>query len=316
VNVLDRLEAFRRDGVLSDAQARALSSLESNDPVSLRAETRVLMYAGVLFVAAGAAATVKAYFTAWGPWAIVGSLTVAAAACLAYVFRRADPWSPARVPAPTAGFDYALFLACLLISVDVGYIEARWGILGGDWRRHLMASAALFLALAYRYDNRLVLSLGISSLAGWLGLELNFLDDLFWGRARNYALVFGGFCAAAGVWGARVGVKEHFLDVYLNFAVHFVGGALLAGAYGVGWRSFHVYLLAGLCAAGVKYAFRTRRLLYLVYATLYGYAGLSTILGALSWFWSFGFYFPYYIASSLAVLAFLFWASRAFKEEA
>lgn len=315
MNLLDRLEGAVGENRVTAAQAAAIRAAESGEPFSIHAEIRALMYVGVLFIAAGAAATVKTYFDAWGPLAIVGGLSTGSLACFAYAVRRGAPWSRERVGAPTAAADYALFLGCLLLVADVGYVEARWRLLAGDWQRHLLASAGLFLALAYRYDNRLVLSLGLSSLAAWLGLEMKTFGLAFYAAHRAYALLFGLLCAGVGALTHREGVKAHFLDVYLNFAAHFLGAALLSGVFHFRTASFHFYVLALACGLGAVYAFRSRRFLYLAYAVLYGYAGVSSVLLRWRFLDSIGFFFLYFILSSVALMGFLFWASREMKEE-
>lgn len=315
MTLLERLEAAQREGLLTAPQGRAIRAAEVGAPFSIHAEIRALMYVGVLFIAGGAAATVRKYFDAWGPVAIVGGLSAGSLACFAYVFRRGVAWSRERVSTPAA-VDYALLLGCLLLSADVGYVEAKWRLLAGDWQRHLLACAGLFLALAYRCDNRLVLSLGLSSLAAWLGLEMKTFGLAFYESHRAYALLFGLLCAGAGALSHRESVKAHFLDVYLNFAAHFLGAALLSGVFDFRLASFHFYVLAAVCGMGAVYAFRSRRFLYLAYAVLYGYVGATSVLLRWDFLRSVGFFFLYFILSSVALMGFLFWASREMKEEA
>ncbi len=62
-----------------------------------------------------------------------------------------------------------LYLGSLTWSVELGYIESRFHLLSGQWDLYLLATAVLFFFLAYRFDNRFVLSLALSSLAGWFG---------------------------------------------------------------------------------------------------------------------------------------------------
>lgn len=60
-----------------------------------------------------------------------------------------------------------LYLGSLIWSVELAYLETRFHLLSGQWDLYLLATAGLFFFLAYRFDNRFVLSLGLSSLAGW-----------------------------------------------------------------------------------------------------------------------------------------------------
>jgi hypothetical protein len=314
MSVRSRLEAFRDQGLLPPERAEALLSVERGDPFSVHGEVRAFYYFGALLAAAGAGMTVQRYVEI-GPAAVLGALSAAALACFAYVFRRAPAWSRGAAPSPVAGFDYALFLACLLFSLDLAYAESRFHILGDGWQGHLLIAAAVFAFLAYRFDNRLVLSLALSSMAAWLGLKLSSIGLFSWEVHRAYALGFGGFCVAAGFLGARMDFKAHFLDVYLNMAAPFLGAALLSGVGEHRLASPHFYALAALCGAAAAYAFKTRKFVYLVWAALCGYAGITAVV--LPWLnWGMGTIFLYFIVSSVAFTAGLFVTARRFKAEA
>lgn len=315
MSLRSRIEGFRDAGILSPAQADALVSLEDGNPLSLSGEIRAFFYAGALLVAAGAGLTVQKYMAEAGPAVIIGALSIGAMACFLRVFRRAPAWSREAVPSPSAGFDYVLFLGCLLLSLDIGYAEGRFHLLGDDWRRHFLAAWAIFSLLAYRFDNRLVLSLAVSSLAAWFGLEMSAYKLAFWEFHQEYALTFGGLCLVAGLATWRGRVKPHFLDVYLNFAVPFLGAGLLSGVEEHKLASLHFYLLAAACAGTAAYAFRDRKFAFLVWAALFGYAGITTVI--LPWFrYMEGITYLYFIFSSLAFAAGLFVAARRFKEDA
>ena len=84
-------------------------------------------------------------------------------------------YSPDQVAAPTVAFDYVLYLACLIFAVELGYIEYRFHLLRDQWDTWLLFSAMTYLAVAYRLDNRFVLSLGIATLGGWFGVRFSHL---------------------------------------------------------------------------------------------------------------------------------------------
>jgi hypothetical protein len=74
-------------------------------------------------------------------------------------------------------FDYVLYLGSLVWCVELAYLENRFHVLSGQWDLYLLATAGLFFFLAYRFDNRFVLSLALSSLAGWFGLTISHWPD-------------------------------------------------------------------------------------------------------------------------------------------
>jgi len=315
VRLDDRIADLGRKGILTPAQADAVSAAERGEPFSLYREIHAFYYFGVPLIAAGMGLTLKDRLAQWGPFILLGGLSIGVLACAAYVARRGPDWSRDLVPAPCAAFDYVIFLGCLLLSLDVGYAESHYHWLGGEWRWHLLPLTAVFGAASYRYDNRLALSLALSSLATWLGLELNSFGLVFRDFHRTYALAFGVICATTGVLTRREGIKPHFLDVYLNFAAHFIGAALLSGVIEHRMRSVHFYLMAALCAATAVWALRSRRFLYLAYSVLYGYAAVTAVVVMGGGWNSEGFYLLYFTFSPLALVGLLFWASRAMKED-
>jgi len=80
---------------------------------------------------------------------------------------------------------------------------------------------------------------------------------------------------AFGAVQVRLGWKSHFLPVHLHLGVNTLLAALVAG---VDSRTHALFYLAGLLAAGAgsaRYAQRTRRFAFLLYAVLYGYVGVT-----------------------------------------
>lgn len=133
----------------------------------------------------------------------------------------------------------------------------------------------VFGALAYRFDNRFVLSLALSSLAGWLGIRISGLEVLAADPLRAAALVYGAFVAGIGTWLHRQGIKAHFLDAYLHLAGNVVLAALASGIGEPGVGLAYLGALLALCAAAVALGIRYRRFAFVTYGILYGYGALS-----------------------------------------
>ena len=178
-----------------------------------------------------------------------------------------------RVEAPTFAFDYLLYLGCLAFATLLGYIESRFHLLQQRWDAYLLASAVVYFALAYRFDNRFVLSLALSTLAGWFGVRLSSWDVLP-ATMRQAAVVYGALVAALGIASRRYGVKAHFLDAYLHVGAT---AAFLALTSGATERDGEWWLAALLAASSVAVAFgiRSRRFAFVVYGMVYGYVGIS-----------------------------------------
>jgi predicted membrane protein DUF2157 len=305
------LEEWRAADLVTAEQHALLLTLVRGQRFSVFLELNALLYLGVLAIAAGVGWTVREHFANIGDAAVLVPLTAAFAACLWYCFTRGMPYAPGRVAAPTFSFDYVLYLGCLVFAAEVAYLEYRFQLLGVDWHYYLLASAALYFALAYRFDNRFVLSLALSTLAGWFGVRLS-ASTFFVGSMREIALAYGVAVAATGVAVHRLAIKRHFLETYLHVAANAVLFALASAAFDAS-NSLWLTLLAGACAAAIERGIHFKRFAFVVYGVVYGYAGLSAemvrvIDGTTS-------ILAYFVISGAAVVVCLVFVSRRFGRE-
>jgi len=180
MTILTRLEQWKERAVISREQHTLLAGLSRGEPFSLFLELNFLLYAGVLAFVADLGWTVATWSAQLGDILILAVLTAILAACFWYCFSRAPAWSPAETPSPSLVFDYVLYLGSLTWSVELAYIENRF---------HLLAD---------RFDNRFVLSLALSSLAGWFGLTISHWPSHQDAAYRQYAILYSLFAGAAG----------------------------------------------------------------------------------------------------------------------
>jgi hypothetical protein len=277
VTILARLEQWKQQGKISPEQHAHLAGLSRGEPFSLFLELNVLLYAGVLAFVAGLGWTVSTWSEQLGDVLVLTVLSAILAACFWYCFSRAPAWSPAETPAPSPIFDYVLYLGSLVWSVELAYLETRFHVLSGRLDFDLLATAVLFFFLAYRFDNRFVLSLGLSSLAGWFGLSISRWSGPQDAAYRQYAILY---CLLVGVGGAilqRRCVKPHFFGTYLNIVANILFWALLSGVFER--EGYAPWLLAMLiaCGASLGWGLRQRQFAFVAYAAVYGYVGVSSM---------------------------------------
>ncbi len=274
MRILEQLDQWLDDGKVSAGQHALLSALASRRRLSLFVELNALLYVGVLSFAGGLAWTARTYADSWGDAAILAPATALFAACLYYCVTRVPPYSHERVEPPGFAFDYVLYLGCLTFAVELGYIEYRFNILQARWDYYLLASAIVYLAMAYRFDNRFVLSLGIATLGAWFGVRVSEFGMFVAGPVRLFALAYGVVVGLLGVTLYRAGVKKHFLDAYAHVAANVVLAALASGAIAASGPSLWTLGLLAAAAVAVAGGVRFRRFAFVVYGVLYGYVGL------------------------------------------
>jgi hypothetical protein len=315
MNMPSLLQKMHDEKTLSAKQLNYLLDIHKKNLFSVHQELRFFFYAGMLLIIAGLGLTIKQYFAQLGDIAIIGSLAAGALASFIYCFAKGNSYSREEVTSPNIAFDYILFFGCTLYSMDIAYSETQFHILGDFWNNYLLASSALFLFLAYRYDNRVVLSLALSTLAAWFGFTVTQSRFSFQEYHRLYAIVYSGITLFIGILLYRLAIKKHFFDIYLNFAAHFLFVALISGV--IHYKLFSLYFLAMLtaCTILVLYSLRAKRFLYMLYAIVYGYVGISIagldIIGRNTFL-----VLSYFIVTSLAVIILIFSISRKFKEHA
>jgi hypothetical protein len=283
MTILTRLEQWKEQGKISPEQYAHLAGLSRQEPFSLFIELNILLYAGVLAFVAGLGWTVTTWSQQLGDVLVLTILSTILAASFSYCFSRAPVWSVAETPAPSPILDYVLYLGSLVWSLELAYTENRFHVLSGQWDLYLMATAILYFYLAYRFDNRFVLSLALSSLAGWFGLTVSHWSAWDWSAHqddvyRRYALLY---CLVVGVSGAllqRRGLKPHFFGTYLNIVANVLFWALLSGVFNR--QGYGLWFLALLiaCAASLAWGLSRRQFAFVAYAAVYGYVGVSSLV--------------------------------------
>jgi hypothetical protein len=261
---VERLRGWKEAGIISEAQCDTLSSLVRKERFSLFLEINALLYLGVLSLVAGLAWTFSTHFQKLGDVFILAVLSAMFTGCLYYCFTRP----------PGLVLDYVLYLACLVLSVELGYIEFRFEWLKDAWHNYLLFSSVVFFALAYRFDNRFVLSLALSTLAGWFGVKASRFGFMTSDQLRVSALVYSLVVIAAGAFMYQREIKKHFLDTYLHIAANVAFIALVSGVdRRNGLLSLTALIVAA--AASVVMGTRFRKFAFVVYGIVFGYVGIS-----------------------------------------
>ncbi len=184
------------------------------------------------------------------------------------------PWSKLQVDSPNLAFDYILYLGCLLLGIELGYLETQFHLLDSQWDYYLLFSALVFFAGAYRFDNRFVLSLALSTLAAWFGIRTSRFEFFEISAVRVSAITYAITTMVAGVWLHRAGIKKHFLETYLHIATNVLLAALVSG---VSEDRSSWYLPVALAAAALAFwgGLRYRRFAFVAYGVIYGYIVVS-----------------------------------------
>jgi hypothetical protein len=314
MTILTRLEQWKEHGIISSEQHALLAGLSRGEPFSIFLELNILLYAGVLAFVAGLGWTVSTWSQQLGDAVVLTLLSTMLAACFWYCFSLAPTWSPGETPPPGLVFDYVLYLGSLIWSVELAYFETRFHLLSGQWDFYLLATAGLFSFLAYRFDNRFVLSLALSALAGWFGLTISHWPSHQDATYRQYAILYSLMVGGVGAALQRRGLKPHFFGTYLNIAANVLFWALLSGVFNREGNLVWLLCLLAACGASLAWGLKRRQFSFVAYAAVYGYVGVSAVLirdmndGTAV--------LGYFVFTGVAMLVMLFQIARRFGREA
>jgi len=298
------LQRWKDSGAITAAQFDSLIAIVRKERFSVFVELNVLLYLGVLSLVGGVGWTINTYFADLGDAAILIGLTALLTSSLYYCFSHK----------PGMVVDYILYLACLTLAAELVYIEARFEVLRDHWDYNVLLSAIVYFFFAYRFDNRLVLSLALSTLAAWFGVKISRFDLISNDSLRAAAIGYGLIVSGGGLLLAHQGIKKHFLETYLHVGSNVLFVALVSGAIERNANWMYLLGLVVLAVVAIRAGVHFRRFVFVVYGTIYGYIGVSAEIlrrlgsdtAALSYI---------VVSSTIVILAIVMLARRFGREE-
>jgi hypothetical protein len=260
------LRELRSTGALDEVAAAHAIALERRTLFCVFDELRAALYAAVALVITGVGILIKEHLDRIGLLTLIFALALAGAACYVPAIREKSRGNP-----QSTVTDYLLLLGALIVSADVGYAESQF---------HLLLTA-FHAFTAYALQSRLVLSVALTSLAGWFGIERGPGNLSPWHFATPELGLRSLLCAAVILaWRAidqRINAAR-FREVFEHFAAN------LAFWGAVGWcsnahlRVLGIITLLVLAAIAVHKALRSGAESFAVYGVGYTALGLSLVI--------------------------------------
>ena len=157
MTTIARLEQWKDSGLMTGEQFEAIARIVRKDRFSIFFELNALLYLGVVSsLRASAGSSKRTSRTLAMPRYFLSN---AAAVCfLLLLLHTIIALFGGAVESPNIAFDYVLYAGCLVFGLEIAYLESRFHLLNDNSDLYLLGSALMFFALAYRFDNRLVLS--------------------------------------------------------------------------------------------------------------------------------------------------------------
>lgn len=272
----EELRQFRSTRALDDAAATHALALESGALFSVFDELRVALYAAVALVITGVGILVKEHLDRIGPVTLILALAIGGAACYLPAIR-----AKARRNEQSTVTDYLLLLGALIVSADVGFAESQFHWLGANWSRHLLLLTAFHAFTAYALRSRLALSVALTSLAGWFGIERGSGNLSPWDFATPELGLRAIICAAVMlIWRAidQRANAARYREVFEHFAANLAFWGAVGWCSNAQMRVLGVITLSLLATIAVRKALRSGAESFAVYGVGYAALGLSLVV--------------------------------------
>lgn len=263
-------------GVVDEPTATRATALDRGSIFSLYSELRFALYAAVAAITAGIGLMLKHNLDRIEPATMIVVLILIALLCYASAERIRR-----RGVERSIGGDYVLLLGALILSAAVGYAEFRFHWLGANWSLHLLLLAAVHAATAYYFNSRLVLSVALTSLAGWFGIQPH-IDTLFaaentWHQYGIHALLCAGTIMAWREVHLRTSRPQPFVEVLEHFAANLAFWGALAWVFDSSTRWIGILMVIGFAVASIRNGLRNRQEAFVAYGIAYATVGLCVI---------------------------------------
>jgi hypothetical protein len=270
LSLTKEIESLR--DLLGEPATDALLARERREVFSVHAEVRAMAWAGAMLLATAAGILLKNNLERIGPVALAVLIGAAAAACYVWAWTRRNRASLVD--------DYVLLLGALLVSADLGFIETQFHWFGDNWARHFLLLALIHGIGAYRFRSRMLLSLSISALAAWMGVERRQWD--IFGNSTTDTSVRAFACAGAVLLWTVLDRRFRHERTFDRVFEHFAANLLLWGAFALVFRSetrLPGVLLTILIATGViAWGFAKRAEAFVLYAFVYAVIAADVLL--------------------------------------
>ena len=267
--------------LISEKQFGFLESIRTEKVVSLYYELRLILYLGILLLTGGLGYLAYENIGEFGHVLLMLLMAVLAGGGYYFVLNKSKAYSNFKVQETSVYLDYVIVLVALLIVGLFTYIQVYFDLVEVLLNYTSLLSAILFFYMAYRFDNKILLSMAITALVAIFGLTLTPVGWLKseWFEATDLyliSIIIGLFLIAIGYFLAQISIKEHFLFSYQNYGLLlFYAGSIVAIFINPIWVSILVTLAA---IGGLVYTWKTKQFLFFLYSILTAYIAITYLV--------------------------------------
>ncbi|OOG77329.1 DUF2157 domain-containing protein [Flavobacterium sp. A45] len=264
---------------ITEEQFESIQAYRSLNIFSIHNELKFLLYLSMLMFTSGIGILIYQNIDTIGHTAILGLLLLVTVTCFYFCFKNHPGFKKDEAPFPNPLYDYLVLTAVILSCTFVGYLQFQYQTFGTHYGLATLIPTVISLFCAYYFDNKSVLSIGITGMAAYLGLSVDpkhvFENEMIDNTYLSYiGLAFGLTLLLWVLYATKINLKKHFNLVYLTFSLHLIGISCIVNLCNDYWPPFG--LILGIAAYYFyNLSFQIKSISLFIFTVLYGFIGMN-----------------------------------------
>jgi len=271
------------NNLINKTQFEFLDAIETNKIISLFNELRLMLYLGIMLLSTGIGYFAYQNLGKFGHYGCMTLLLLSIIACFYYIMKYASPYSNDEVIVNHVYYDFILILVSLLIIGLFSYIQVYFNLVKLLLNWSTLISSIILLSMSYRFDNRGLLSMGITAFSATFGI---IISPVNWVKGEwlptlslyNTGIILGIALVLIGQISEYKKIKSHFRFTYQNIGLMIFFTACLAAIFDSNYSILYAFLLLFTSSAVIYFSWNYKEFLFFLYSTISGYIVLSYLL--------------------------------------
>ena len=272
--------------LITENQFKEIKAYRALHIFSLNTELKLFLYLSVLLFTSGIGILIYENIDTIGHIAILSLLLIVIAVCFYYCFKNSKGFQKSETSFEHPVLEYLVLAGNILTCIFIGYLQFQYKPFGEHYGLATLVPTIVSFFCAYYFDNKSVLTIGVTGLAAYVGLSVAPQDllnsnDLYASQNLSYsAVMLGVLLILWTIYSNRISLKTHFNLIFLTFALHIISIAAISNLTNydtLTWIIFAVIMTSSIYYF-YKASYDNKSMSLYVFMIIYGYIGANMFL--------------------------------------
>ena len=272
--------------LITENQFKEIKAYRDLHIFSLNAELKLFLYLSVLLFTSGIGILIYENIDKIGHIAILSLLLMVIAVCFYYCFKNSKGFHKSETSFEHPVLEYLVLAGNILTCIFIGYLQFQYKPFGEHYGLATLVPTIISFFCAYYFDNKSVLTIGVTGLAAYVGLSVapqDLLNNNDFYESQNLcysAVILGVLLILWTIYSNRISLKTHFNLIFLTFALHIISIAAISNLTNydtLTWIIFAVIMTSSIYYF-YKASYDNKSMSLYVFTIVYGYIGANIFL--------------------------------------